>query len=68
MYTLNIYTRETGRYLVSITQDTKNQCLNIAGVYFADYAWEWDHKNPVRNKHYRGDKSTEVALEFLIDR
>ena len=68
MYTLNIYTKATSeagsKYLCSISQNTRKQCMAIANQKYADHGWDWDDKNYVKNKKFFGDPSTTVNLSL----
>jgi hypothetical protein len=69
MFTLNIYTASTGNkpfgdYVCSISQNSRKQCIKIANEKFPNFAWDWDDKNYVRNKKFRGDESTTVAISL----
>lgn len=66
MHTLNIYSKTTREYLFSITQDTRKQCLAIANEKYADRAWDWNDKNPVKHKKYNYDRATAVCVHGLI--
>lgn len=71
MFTLNIYLPISkdnlqNKYLCSITQNTRKECMKIANEKYPNMGWDWDDKNYVRNKKYVGDKSTEVSVDGLI--
>ena len=69
MFTLNIYTKpsaanSSGAYLCSISQNTRKECMKIANAKYPNHGWDWDDKNYVRNKKFRGDESTTVTMSL----
>jgi hypothetical protein len=69
MFTLNIYTPATqeepqSKYFCSVTQNTRKECMAIANKKYSGMGWEWDEKNYVKNKKYRGDPSTTVCVSL----
>lgn len=69
MFTLNVYAKPTKshpayRYLFSISQNTRKQCLAIANEKYSDFGWDWDDKNYVKNKKFNSDPSTATHLSL----
>jgi hypothetical protein len=66
MFTLNIFNRKTSKYLFSVSQNTRKQCLAIANKKYADMAWDWDDKNYIKNKKFNVDPNSTVMVYGVI--